>query len=384
MYEIGKAEIEAVRKVIESGQLFRYRGGEGGWCDQFEQALAQKVGVSYAVSTSSGTGALMCALAGLEIGPGDEVIVPAYTFMASALAVLAVGAVPVLAEVDESLTIDPADVARRVTRYTKAIMPVHMLGLPCDMGALVKLAKRHNLAICEDACQAVGGSYRGKRLCSIGQVGAFSFNHYKNITCGEGGAVLTNSRDIFERALIYHDGGATFRSHAGEIQVPFFAGSNFRISEIQGAILFQQLKRLDGILARLRARRLAMQETLGESKLFRIAPDHCVEGNCGSNIILTFEGPQQAKAFVEQHKAACWMHRPIDSGRHVYSNWKPILEKRGSHHPKLNPFNFARRTIQYSPDMCPATLDILARTVAVSVPYAGTLAQAKAVARRMV
>ena len=280
MYAMGQPEIDALSRVIRSGQLFRYRGGEGGWCDQFEAALARKIGVQHALLTTSGTAALICALAGIGVEPGDEVIVPAYTFMASALACLAAGAIPIIAEIDETLMLDPRDAERKLSRYTRAIMPVHMVGRVCNMAAFLKLGRRHQVDIVEDACQAVGGAYRGRRLCSLGRVGAFSFNFFKNITCGEGGAVMTSDERVYQRGLIYHDGGCAFRAHAGGLQVPFFAGSNFRASELMGAVMFVQLRRLDGILRRLRARQAAMLAELRKSRRFRIAPSNEVKGDC--------------------------------------------------------------------------------------------------------
>ena len=386
MYQIGKEEIDAVRKVIESGQLFRYRGGEGGWCDKFEKALAGKIGVQHALTISSGTAALMCSLVGVGIGPGDEVIVPAYTFMASALAVTAVGGIPIIAEVDETLMLDPRDVQKKITRYTKAIIPVHMVGRVCDMAALTKIARQHKLAIVEDACQAVGGSYRGQRLGSIGQVGAFSFNHFKIISCGEGGAVLTNDKTIFERARIFHDGGCVFRSDAKDIKTSFFAGQNLRVSEIQGAIMSVQLTRLEGILRKLRANQAAIRQTLAKSARFQLSPSNELAGDCGCTVPVLFGTVQEAQEFVkfaaDKYPAGCY--RPIETGRHVYTNWDPILKQEGSHTPKLNPFAMAKRKIEYSADMCPRTLDILGRSVLIGVPYQSTAAQAKAAAKKVV
>ena len=383
MYAMGKPEIEAVRKVIQSGQLFRYRGGEGGWCDRFEADLARHVGVKHAITTSSGTAALICGLVGLGVEPGDEVIVPAYTFMASALAPLAAGAIPVLAEIDESLTLDAADVARKITRHTRAIMPVHMVGHPCDMNALARLARRHKLDIIEDACQAVGGRYRGRSLGSLGKVGAFSFNHFKIISCGEGGAVLTSDRRVHDRAMIHHDGGCSFRAHADRIGQPFFAGSNFRVSELQGAILFEQLRRLEGILARLRARRAAMAAVMGAGSRFRLGPLHDEAGDCGTTLTLVFENEREAVAFRDAKQRIVWMNRPIDTGRHVYTNWEPILARRGSHCDQLNPFRWARRRIEYAKDMCPRSLEIMARTLNVGVPFQPTLPQVRAMAKEL-
>jgi dTDP-4-amino-4,6-dideoxygalactose transaminase len=385
MYAIGEAEIRAVTKVIQSGQLFRYRGGEGGWCDKFEAALAKKIGVTHALLNTSGTASLICALAGIGVEPGDEVIVPAYTFMASALAPLAAGAIPIIAEIDETLMLDPQDVKKKITRYTKAVMPVHMVGRVCDMGAFMAIGRQHKLKIVEDACQAVGGSYRGRRLTSIGHVGAFSFNFFKNITCGEGGAVMTSDLNVYDRALIYHDGGSVFRKYAEKLKTPFFAGANFRASEILGAIMFEQLKRLDGILARLRERQAAMVEELAKSRRYRICPTNEARGDCGSHAAVIFEKAEEAQAFVKAvaEKKLGGAYRPYDTGRHVYFNWDPIMKKHGSHTAKLNPYNWAKRKIEYSKDMCPRSVDIMARAVLIGVPYQASVAQARSMARKL-
>lgn len=364
MYIIGKEEVEAVQRVIESRQLFRYRGGEGGETDQFEAEWRKKIGTKYAVAVTSGTAALMCSLVGLGVGPGDEVIVPAYTFMATAVAALGVGAVPVLAEIDASLTIDPEDVERRITPRTKAIIPVHMVGLPANMDAIMDIAARHNLKVVEDACQADGGSYGGRRLGSIGHAGAFSFNHFKIMTCGEGGIMVTDDEEAYQRALIYHDSGATFREHASAMRVPIFTGMNFRLNEILSAILRVQLTRLDGMLeAMLTEKRLMMQALEGAGP-FTFNPIHDVEGDCGTTLGLFFEDPRTARAFLgELDEVGVDADTPIDSGLHVYSNWEPVLEKRGAHHPALNAYSLAEAPVEYSKDMCPDTLSILERTV---------------------
>ena len=196
---IGEEEEAAVLTALRSKRLFRYYGPDSGpsQVQAFEQAFAVHMDVKYALAVTSGTAALMCALVGLGIGPGDEVIVPAYTWIASASAVFAVGAVPVIAAVDRSLTLDPASVEANLTAYTKAIIVVHMRGAPAAMDALQAIAAAHGLAIIEDAAQACGGSYHGKRLGTIGAVGAFSFQYNKVITSGEGGMLVTNDDAIY-------------------------------------------------------------------------------------------------------------------------------------------------------------------------------------------
>ncbi len=373
MYVIGEEEIEAVRRVIESRQLFRYRGGEGCETDRFEKAWSEKIGVEHTIAVTSGTAALICGMVGMGVGPGDEVIVPGYTFMASALAPLAVGAVPVIAEIDESLAIDPDDVKRKCTPRTKAVIPVDMLGLPCDMDAVMRVAEERDVRVLEDACQAVGGSCGGKRLGAIGHAGAFSFNQFKNITCGEGGALVTSDREIYERALIHHDGGCVFREHAAGMKVPFFAGWNFRTNEILSAIMNVQLGRLDGILEGLRKEKRTIVGELSDVSAFRLNPVNDAEGDCGSAVAMLFGSREEARAFAGRLKEeGVGTMLPIDTGRHVYSNWEPIMEKRGAHHPGRDAYRLAEMEYDYSKDMCPKTLSILERTACISTSLTRT------------
>jgi len=370
---IGRPEAEAAARVIMSGRLFRFSEGRGGQlseCAKFEQELAEKTGTKYAVLVTSGTAALICGLAGLEVGPGDEVIVPGYTFMATPLAVLAVGAIPVIAEIDESLMLDPADTEAKITPRTKAIIPVHMVGLATDMGGIMRVARRHGVKVLEDGCQADGGSFKGKRLGSIGHVGAFSFNYYKNITCGEGGAVVTNDAAAYERALIQHDPGTAFRPHRADLTIAPFAGWNFRMNEILAAVLRVQLKRIDGLLAKLRKNKARLVAGLSGTGL-KLVKNNDPEGDCSTTLGLTFRSERQARTFIGLlGKQGVWASTPIDSGRHVYSNWEPVLELRGSYHPALNayrrPENRASK-VKYTKRMCPRTLDLLSRAVFIGI-----------------
>jgi dTDP-4-amino-4,6-dideoxygalactose transaminase len=359
MPRVGAREWFALGRVIASGQLMRYRGGERGFTTQFEAQLAEKLGVKHVLTVNSGTSALISALAAAGIGPGDEVLVPAYSWVSTAIAPLAVGAVPILVDVDESLTIDPQDIKRKITPYTRAIIPVHMLNLVCNMDAITAIAKQHNLKVIEDACQAVGVSYKERRVGTIGDAGAFSFNQHKNLNSGEGGAVLTNDDRLFTRARMYHDVGSYTRENEFEGNEPVFPGVNFRVSELTGAVLYAQLPRLDPLLRRLRKRRTAMTRILSRSKKLRISPHHDPANAVGLSVI--FETAEEAKAF--KHAG---VERLIDSGRHVYSNWVPVLTQR-PFHERMNPYKWANREITYTADMCRKTLDILERTCHVSL-----------------
>lgn len=390
MYEMGQQEIDAVSAVLRSKQLFRYRGGENGEVDQVEKAMVRMMGCQYALAVTSGTGALICGLVGMGVGPGDEVIVPAYTWLASAGAILSVGAIPVLAEVDETLTLDPKDFESRITPRTKVVIPVHMGGRPSDMDRIKAVADRHGIRILEDACQAIGGSYKGRRLASIGDAGAFSFNQFKIITCGEGGALLTSQRQLFERALYYHDMGCTFRGHAGDMSEPPFLGNTFRMNEVLGAILRIQFARLDGILAALRERRdWILQEARASRAPVTISPSADLAGDCGVNATFIFKTAQERQQIASRAAAlnkTCSLGSPIDSGLHVYTNWTVLLERQGGHHPAMNPFLMAANQGGRHPitaESCPRTLDILARTGAIGISPDWTREQCTAIARAL-
>lgn len=375
MYRIGQEEIAELTKVVQSRDLFKINGGVQESA-QVERKLREILGTKHAVFMTSGQAALTCALVAMGIGPGDQVIVPAYTYISTAMAVVAAGAIPVIAEVDETLTLSPADFERKITTHTKAVIPVHIQGFPCDMDAITAIAERHGVLVLEDACQADGGSYHGKRLGTIGKAGALSFNYFKIVTCGEGGALLTEDTTLFERALIYHDSSAIafFGDQLAGLSEEGFCGDEYRSNELCAAMLNVQLDRLDGILADLRRNKRYMADALGG--LCRLAPSHDINGDCGTTLALRFDSEEAARRFATADGVGGVL--PIDTGRHIYTHWTPILEMRGALHPLMDPFKMeANRDIlpHYRADMCPETLDLLARTVYIAVdPNADTAA----------
>jgi dTDP-4-amino-4,6-dideoxygalactose transaminase len=378
MPRVGIREMIALGRVIASGRLARYSAGAAGFTYRFEKGLAEMLGAKHVLTVNSGTSALISALVALGIGPGDEVLVPAYTWVSTAIAALAVGAVPVLVEIDESLTIDPEDIKRKITPYTKAIIPVHMKNLVCNMDAIMAIAKTNRLVVIEDACQAVGVIYKGRPVGTIGEVGAFSFNQFKNLNAGEGGAIITNDDRLFTRARMYHDVGSYTREHEFDGNEPIFAGVNMRASELTGAILFTQLSRLNGFMRGLRRRHQVMMQYLSQSKKLRISRHNDLANAVGFSVI--FDRAQDAKAFAAQRG----VERLIDTGRHVYTNWAPIFSKRPFNN-RMDPYKWANRDISYTAEMCPKTLDILERTCYVSLgaqyPIAVTWLQAKSLLR---
>lgn len=375
MYRHGREEIEAAARVIASGQWFRYgdaAAGHLGEASAFEREWGEAMGAPHACLTSSGTAALLCCYAGLGLGPGDEVIIPGYTWIASALAPLHMGLVPVIVDIDESLMIDPAAVEAAITPRTRAINPVHMQGLACDMDALGAIARRHGLVIIEDACQADGGRWGSQRLGAIGEMGAYSFNHHKVISCGDGGAYVARERAHHERALMFHDGGCIFRPHAKDLGVEPFCGINLRGNEILAAILRAQLVRLDGIVDDLHRARRHVADRLRAAGV-TIAPLRGGDdAGTGGALPLPCEDAAEATGLVRALAAAGGpaAHRPLDSGRHVYANWEPVMAQRGAWAESADPFRHpanAGACPRYSPDMLPRTMAILERTVLVAI-----------------
>lgn len=365
MFRVGKEEAEAVSRVILSGSYFKTRNVYNE-TEQAENEMKELFGVKNALTMTSGMAALVSGLTALGIGPGNQVIVPAYTYIATAMAVVAVGAIPVIAECDETLTIDAEDVKRKITPATKAIIPVHIQGFPCNMDAICAIAKEHDLKIVEDACQADGGKYHGKRLGTIGNAGALSFNQYKLMSTGEGGALLTNDNLLYQRALIYHDSNAVafFGDQLKDVQEKMFCGVEYRTNEIQSAMLREQLKRMDSMIDNLRIiKKRVMDELDGE---YRFIPSNDIEGDLATTIAFAFDTPEKANKFAEAKGGIV----PINTGKHIYKYWTAIMEKRGAYNPLMDPFKMeANKGIvpDYTEDMCPKTLEILSRTVYVSI-----------------
>lgn len=370
MYRIGKEEIEAVARAINSGDFFKINGSG---CEvlNFEKEWKAYAETDYCHLMSSGFGAITSALVGLGIGPGDEVIVPAYTYIATALAVTAVGAIPVIADIDETLTLDANEFEKKISKNTKAVIPVHIMGFPCNMDAINAVARKHGVAVVEDACQAIGGRYKGKFLGTLGDAGAYSFNYYKVLTAGEGGALVTNNRRIYERALIYHDSSAVafFGDQLDGINEPLFGGTEFRVSDITGAILREQLRKLPDIIADLHKNKFAVIEMLSEKAV--VSPSHDSEGDCATTLVLRFDSADECNEFARKcGENGLVITVPINTGKHIYTNWTQIMEKRGAHHPALDPYKMeVNKDLQhdYSMDMCPKTLDLLARTAYVAI-----------------
>jgi len=249
----GPEERKEVNDVLETGILMRYGFDgprKGIWKSQeLEETISRKLGCQYTQLVSSGTSALTTALTALGIGAGDEVIMPCFTFVASFESVLSVGAIPVLAEVDETLTLQPESVRQAITPRTKCIMPVHMCGAMADLDALMDIAREHDLLLLEDACQSFGAKYKGKFLGTIGHAGTFSFDFVKTVTCAEGGGIVTNNEDIYQKCDGFSDHGHDHKGVDRGAALHPFIGYNYRISELHAAVGLAQVRKLDQFLA---------------------------------------------------------------------------------------------------------------------------------------
>lgn len=300
-------ERKEVNDVLETGILMRYgfdAPRKGIWkSKELETAICETFGSQYAQLTSSGTSALSTAMAALGIGYGDEVITPAFTFVASFEAVLSVGAVPVLVDVDETLTMNPDAVRKAITPKTKAVMPVHMCGSMADMDALIAICKVFNLILLEDACQSIGATYKGKHLGTIGDAGTFSFDFVKTMTCGEGGVVMTNNKDVYIKCDGYTDHGHDHLGADRGADLHPFIGYNYRISELHAAVGLVQVKRLPEFLATQKMNHTRLKEILAQVPeiSFRIIPDP--DGDSGSFVCWFLPSAEIAKAVVAEMKA---------------------------------------------------------------------------------
>lgn len=326
----GEQEKKHVQDVLDTGVLMRYGFDgmrKGQWkARELEKAIEDRMQVKHAQLVSSGTSALTVALASAGIGAGDEIIMPTFTFVASFESILALGAIPVLVDVDDTLTLNPEAVEKAVTKNTKVVMPVHMCGSMADLRALKSICNKHKLLLLEDACQAIGGTYEGKPLGSYGDLGCFSFDYVKTITCGEGGAVVTNTDTYKVNADHYSDHG---HDHIGKdrgAETHPFLGYNYRISELNAAVGVAQIARLDEFLSIQKKNYSILRETLATIPeiTFRRVP----LGGEESYAFLSFFLPDE-KTAKSTHQAlvnggvdACFYW--YDNTWHYYRKWEHL------------------------------------------------------------
>jgi 8-amino-3,8-dideoxy-alpha-D-manno-octulosonate transaminase len=361
-------EREAVLDVVETGSPFRWwgPGATPTRVKSFEEKFAQYMGAKYALAVTSGTAALDCAIAALGVGPGDEVILPAYTWWSDYTCIVHAGALPVFADIDESLNLDPADFARKITSRTKAVIAVHLLGGPADLGPILETARKSNIKVVEDCAQCVGGSYKGKKLGSIGDIGIYSFQLNKMISSGEGGAVVTSDPLLYERAARFHDMGmlnGLFRERIGgkALVADNFAGENFRMNEFTGAVLGAQLPKLDAMIAGLQQAARPVQEEIKKLGLrSRKQPDPA--GDLGTAVYIDAPDRAARDKWIKELGA-----RGVPAGTMSGSVMLPaasaVINKQ-TRNPNWPSFTSPEgRAMTYGPDACKQSQDVYSRMV---------------------
>ncbi len=364
---LGEEEMVQVMEVLGSGHLARYGPDEGfpAKVRTFEREVVRRAGVRHALAVNSGTSALYLALTGLGIGPGDEVIVPGFTFVATMSAVVYARARPVPAEIDRSFNLDPDDVASRIGSRTRAVIAVHMLGNPARLDELRQLADRNGLALIEDAAQAFGATYRRKWVGSYGKAGIFSFNMYKTITCGDGGMLVTDDEELYRRCFAIHDQGHSPHRLGVEIGKRPVLGLNFRMIELQGAVLLAQIAKLDRIRSHLRNNRDIVLEGLSglEDVDFAQRPDPA--GDLATHLVIVFPSAETASAVAAELGSITLS----ESGWHVYNHMEHLLAARAVTRWGC-PFDCSEtdpRSPEYRRGMLPRTDDLLERSMSIGI-----------------
>ena len=386
-YELfGAQERKEVNDVLETGILMRYGFDgprKGIWkAKELEQEICTTFGTAHAQLVSSGTAALTTAMAALGIGAGDEVIMPTFTFVASLEAVLSVGAIPVPVDIDETLTLDPKAVAAAITSRTKAIMPVHMCGSMAQIDELKAICDTHKLLLLEDACQAIGAKYKGKYVGTIGHAGTFSFDFVKIITCAEGGAVMTNSADIYARCDQYSDHG---HDHAGRdrgADLHPYLGYNYRISELHAAVGLAQIRRLNEFLTLQKKNHTIIYNALKqvEGVTFRVIPDP--SGDTGSFLSFFLPTEEMTREAVAAFQAAgiagnfYW----YDNNWHYIRKWQHLQSGRWMHRLFDDQ---KKQVLHYANQAFPVSDGIMSRCISSAISLLWDEAQAEERANKM-
>lgn len=365
---IGDEEIAEVIEVLRSRHLSRY-GPDGptfaAKVRSFEEAVARETGARFALALNAGSTGLFVALLALGIGPGDEVIVPGFTFVATISAVVYSRATPVLAEIDSTFNLDPEDVEARITPRTRAIVAVHMLGNPARLSELRALAERRGLALIEDAAQAFGATYRGRWVGTCGALGVYSFNEFKTITCGDGGMIVTDDESLYRRSFAIHDQGHSPLRRGIEVGSRPFLGLNFRMTELQGAVLLAQFRKLPAIRAHLRSNRDLVWSMLDglPGLQFRELPDR--DGDLATHLVVIFPDRRVASSVARELGAITLDH----SGWHVYTEMEHVLSRR-TPTGRGCPFDCPCRAGEgraYWRGMLPRTEDLLGRSMSFAI-----------------
>ncbi len=370
----GDEERKEIMDVLETGILFRYNFDgprKGIWkARTFEEEFSKYHGVDYCHMCSNGTAADILSLASVGIGAGDEVIVPPFSFIAPIETVFTVGAVPVFAEIDETLCLSPEGIEAAVTPRTKAVLLVHLFGSMAKMEEIVRVCEKHNLILVEDAAPALGATYRGKHVGTFGKVGCFSFDFFKGITAGEGGAVITNDRDVYETAHMFGDHGHDhIGDNRGAEQHPIL-GFNFRISELHAAVGLAQFRKLDSILARQRKFQAQLKETLSAFPqiTFRDVPDPAGDSATTLGFLLP-DARTAVRVHEEMGKAGVGTAYWYNNNFHYIRNWEHLKGLKSAY--KL-PITLLDDVPDYADIHLPRTDDIMSRMQMIEIRLSWT------------
>ncbi len=382
MHYMDDEEVEAAVRVLKSRSLFRYYGIDlQREVDAFENEFAEFIGVKHALAVSSGSGALQTALSALGVGPGQEVIVPAYMWVAVIAAVVNLGAIPVLADIDESFTLNPTGVERRLTPRTKGIIAVHMSGAPANVPALLEIARKRELFFLEDCAQCAGGSIRGKKVGGFGDMGIFSFQMNKNMSSGEGGCVVTNDTRLYQRAVAAHDNGyardETGRAIYDNLDLCLW-GRGVRLDEVRGAILRVQLRKLSKIIAHMRRSKYRIRRALEEFPQVQLRHIVDPDGDTGAFLIITLGSGDEAKRISQALRAEGIATSPqgvtnvvmTDWGLHIYSNIVSLVNQTSTDGRGF-PWNLAENRdskLQYGKGTCPVADSLFERSILFAIP----------------
>lgn len=363
-------EKQQIDDVMDKGFTFRYNF-DGMRSDvwkarELEGLIRNTLNVKHVHLVSSGTAALSTALASAGIGAGDEVIVPPFTFVASVEAIVLAGAIPIFAEIDETLTLSPEGIEAVITPKTKAVNFVHMCGSMGHMDEIKAVCDKHGLILLEDACQATGGTYKGQALGTLGQVGTFSFDSVKTISCGEGGAVLTNDDTIYKHAHQYSDHGHDhIGSDRGAENHPIM-GTNYRISEMNAAVGVAQWQKLDRILDIQRKNKHALKKALSQydEVSFRVIPDEAGDNAGFLSLILPTEARTREVVKALGDAGVPGVFYWYANNWHYFKNWDHIHNMTG---PAKLPIELIADRPDYTQVSTPKSDDIMSRTLSMLI-----------------
>jgi 8-amino-3,8-dideoxy-alpha-D-manno-octulosonate transaminase len=379
---MGEEEVEAVNRVMQSRSLFRYYGvALQGEVESFESEFARFLGASHAIAVGSGTAALNVALSALGVGPGQEVIIPAYMWVAVASAVVNRGAIPVLADIDDTFCLDPKSLEEKVSSKTTGIIVVHMSGAPADVEAIREVAQRRKLFLLEDCAQCAGGSVHGKRVGTFGDIAAFSFQMNKNMTSGEGGAVVTNDLRLYNRAFACHDLGYA-RDNQGRLKLndPDLClwGQGCRLDELRAAVLRAQLVKLPQIIARMHRSKYRIRKALGNFPQIRLRRIVDPAGDTAPFLITTYRDPETATRVNHALRAEGIVTFPqgitnivmTDWGFHLYYKIASLV-KQTSADSRGFPWRLAENMglrAGYAKGTCPVADSLFERSILLAIP----------------